>query len=616
MSTRRTCLLAFVAILCLVAPAAAQHPAGSIGVFFDAAGTMTSTSVPAPFILFNVYVIGFRVPGGMLGYEFSVGMPAGTIVSGGRQFFPAGALDVGTGDDNWLVGTGGTCLEESVAAQIMVQYNGALFLAQPGANVQICLGGATPSSVGGIPGYVTCLSPNDFRTFGPAYVDCAGQAACALLNPSGAPSSCPGIEIAFGNRSAVPGAVVDIPVTLSQVQLPKGNLNDLSGLDLSIHWNGSIATLESVTVAPATSNWLMQYFPGQDSTRVSMASLSGISVPASGVVVLIVRLRAGNNSGQTAVTATSARAFDGNRQPIAFRTVAGSLVVQQCDRGDLVDDNEVNSADAILALEIGAGEYTPSPVEQCAGDMNGDGIVNSGDAVLILRRAVGLAKPAVVAAAPARLDVAPGDALGEVLLNYQGTAGLEAMVDYDESGLQFMRATAPGTGGLAVANGKDPGRVKIAFAKATAGSGTIRLQFDVKAGGGAVRLTDSHAFDEAGDPQGIKLGTAALNISATAVPGNIAMDSRVQLLPAQPNPFNPSTLLRFQLGSRGDAVLRILDTAGRQVRSLTLSGLERGEHSVLWDGRNESGSVVASGNYLVHLEALGQTHVGRVTLVK
>jgi hypothetical protein len=173
MSTRRTCLLAFVAILCLVAPAAAQHPAGSIGVFFDAAGTMTSTSVPAPFILFNVYVIGFRVPGGMLGYEFSVGMPAGTIVSGGRQFFPAGALDVGTGDDNWLVGTGGTCLEESVAAQIMVQYNGALFLAQPGANVQICLGAATPSSFGGIPGYLTCLTAGDLRPFKLAYTGCA-----------------------------------------------------------------------------------------------------------------------------------------------------------------------------------------------------------------------------------------------------------------------------------------------------------------------------------------------------------------------------------------------------------------------------------------------------------
>lgn len=68
-----------------------------------------------------------------------------------------------------------------------------------------------------------------------------------------------------------------------------------------------------------------------------------------------------------------------------------------------------------------------------------------------------------------------------------------------------------------------------------------------------------------------------------------------------PNPFNPRTTIRFGLRSRGPVGLRIYDVSGRLVRTLVDSELEAGPHRVVWDGRNNGGSQVASGVYFCRL---------------
>jgi hypothetical protein len=93
---------------------------------------------------------------------------------------------------------------------------------------------------------------------------------------------------------------------------------------------------------------------------------------------------------------------------------------------------------------------------------------------------------------------------------------------------------------------------------------------------------------------------------------------RVTMLhPALPNPFNPATVLRFEL-ARDDVVrLDILDVRGRIVRSLVRS--ERtaaGPHRVMWDGRDDGGRRVRSGVYEARLRAGGRTLTRSVTLVK
>ena len=73
-----------------------------------------------------------------------------------------------------------------------------------------------------------------------------------------------------------------------------------------------------------------------------------------------------------------------------------------------------------------------------------------------------------------------------------------------------------------------------------------------------------------------------------------------------PNPFNPTTTLRFNLAHGGTVGLEILDTRGRHVRRL-LGGeaLSEGSHELLWDGRDDHGAALPSGVYYARLRVEG-----------
>ena len=74
-----------------------------------------------------------------------------------------------------------------------------------------------------------------------------------------------------------------------------------------------------------------------------------------------------------------------------------------------------------------------------------------------------------------------------------------------------------------------------------------------------------------------------------------------RLLPNVPNPFNPMTEIRFELGRSQHLSLRIYDVTGRLVRELENSDLAAGPYSRIWQGRDDSGRQVPSGAYYVRL---------------
>ena len=89
-----------------------------------------------------------------------------------------------------------------------------------------------------------------------------------------------------------------------------------------------------------------------------------------------------------------------------------------------------------------------------------------------------------------------------------------------------------------------------------------------------------------------------------------------QLLGNAPNPFNPSTRIRFDL--RRDSNVRVVVFAadGRRVATLASGFMGSGPRSVTWDGRDHTGRAMGSGTYLYMVDADGERQMGSMTLLK
>ena len=74
---------------------------------------------------------------------------------------------------------------------------------------------------------------------------------------------------------------------------------------------------------------------------------------------------------------------------------------------------------------------------------------------------------------------------------------------------------------------------------------------------------------------------------------------------AHPNPFGPSTTIRYVAPAGGRVSVRVYDLAGRVVATLVNEVVEPGGHVAVWDGTTDSDERAASGVYFVRLEVAG-----------
>jgi len=83
-----------------------------------------------------------------------------------------------------------------------------------------------------------------------------------------------------------------------------------------------------------------------------------------------------------------------------------------------------------------------------------------------------------------------------------------------------------------------------------------------------------------------------------------------------PNPFNPSTTIRYVLAEETFVTLRVYNTMGQEVATLVNEVQTAGERSIVWDGKTGSGTQVASGIYLCTLVAGDQVRTARMIILK
>jgi 1,4-alpha-glucan branching enzyme len=133
--------------------------------------------------------------------------------------------------------------------------------------------------------------------------------------------------------------------------------------------------------------------------------------------------------------------------------------------------------------------------------------------------------------------------------------------------------------------------------------------------------TDPIAYDGFGQSISITLSKMALVVlqkdsGPTGMGDDASPPAANRLDPNYPNPFNPTTTIRFFLGESQHAAVRIYDVSGRLIRILVNADLPAGLHEVRWDGQNEWGENVASGVYWCRLAASHSTLTRRMVLIR
>ncbi|MBP2681230.1 MAG: Por secretion system C-terminal sorting protein, partial [Candidatus Krumholzibacteriota bacterium] len=87
---------------------------------------------------------------------------------------------------------------------------------------------------------------------------------------------------------------------------------------------------------------------------------------------------------------------------------------------------------------------------------------------------------------------------------------------------------------------------------------------------------------------------------------------------AYPNPFNPTTTIRYSIASPGRVTLNIYNASGQLVRTLVDEDQTpaQGGFSKVWDGMNSQGNRVASGVYFYRLTAGDFSQTKKMVLLK
>jgi subtilisin-like proprotein convertase family protein len=123
-----------------------------------------------------------------------------------------------------------------------------------------------------------------------------------------------------------------------------------------------------------------------------------------------------------------------------------------------------------------------------------------------------------------------------------------------------------------------------------------------------------HQFGAIGTLNSWGMTLQMTNSGPTPVGDSVVKATRI--VGNSPNPFNPRTVISFDLARTGPVHLDIYDLRGRLVRILVAEDLPAGRHQVTWDGLDRHGRMSASGVYFTKLVAGEAARVEKMTLVR
>ena len=295
--------------------------------------------------------------------------------------------------------------------------------------------------------------------------------------------------------------------------------------------------------------------------------------------------------------------------------------------GDASGNGTLRALDAFMMLEHWVGNVTLAGLDSMASNLDAQApfsAIDDVDASLLLQLRVALIDRFPVQGPDADNHPQPetGNAVPKgipderPLIFVRDAAGYIALRAADRDGIvsaQFVFAddfegrieAGAGVEGFMLAVGsRRPGEVRVALAGGFPLSGEGELLRLYPARGQMPRL-QSVRFN-GGDMVGIVL----------APPTAPVTPRQYRLHPNIPNPFNPETVIPYEVDRAETVRLQIYNDLGQLVRTLHDGRLLAGSYRAVWHGRDDNGDEVAGGTYFYRLHSPTRTDVGKMTLLK
>ena len=109
-----------------------------------------------------------------------------------------------------------------------------------------------------------------------------------------------------------------------------------------------------------------------------------------------------------------------------------------------------------------------------------------------------------------------------------------------------------------------------------------------------------------------------LIIDATSldIADNSAIPTEFKLHENYPNPFNPSTNIKFDIPENGLVSLIVYDLMGHKVAELVNTNMNSGFHNVSWNGTDNFGNTVSTGVYIYQLKTGSYSNTQKMLFIK
>lgn len=107
-----------------------------------------------------------------------------------------------------------------------------------------------------------------------------------------------------------------------------------------------------------------------------------------------------------------------------------------------------------------------------------------------------------------------------------------------------------------------------------------------------------------------------LNVNVVRIQEELKQPQDYALMPNYPNPFNPSTTIRYALPEASEVTLTVYTMNGSEVNTLVNGYQSAGYYDLLWSGTDDTGTLVSTGVYLCRLEAGGHSETIKMVYLK